>query len=248
MRLRPITLVCLLALQSLTVVSAAPAKLNRENNFDPGWRFLKADAPGAEDAAFNDSAWRTVDLPHDWSIEDLPQEARMQPRSGFDHRHRRIRPQPAAAGGRGRVNFPVVGPFSPQSPGGTATGYTLGGTGWYRKHFVLDQQTLGKRVAIEFDGVYMDSDVWLNGHHLGNHPYGYTAFAYDLTDFLNPPGQDNVLAVRVRNHRPKQPLVLRLRHLPARRPARDRSAARRPMGCLSSRLPRSRRRRRPSTW
>src|SRR5208282_3510945 len=45
----------------------------------------------------------------------------------------------------------------------------------------------------------MDSDVWLNGHPLGNHPYGYTAFAYDLTDFLNPPGQDNVLAVRVRN-------------------------------------------------
>ena len=45
----------------------------------------------------------------------------------------------------------------------------------------------------------MDSDVWLNGHLLGNHPYGYTAFAYDLTEFLNPPGQENVLAVRVRN-------------------------------------------------
>ena len=93
----------------------------------------------------------------------------------------------------------MVGPFSPESPGGAATGYTLGGTGWYRKHFVLDKQTLGKRVAIEFDGVYMDSDVWLNGHPLGNHPYGYTAFAYDLTEFLNPPGQENVLAVRVRN-------------------------------------------------
>jgi beta-galactosidase len=93
----------------------------------------------------------------------------------------------------------VVGPFSPESPGGTATGYTLGGTGWYRKHFVLDNQTFGKRVTIGFDGVYMDSDVWLNGHHLGNHPYGYTAFAHDLTEFLNPPGQENVLAVRVRN-------------------------------------------------
>ena len=60
------------------------------------------------------------------------------------------------------MNFEVVGPFSPESPGGTATGYTLGGTGWYRKHFVLGAETLGKRVAIEFDGVYMDSDVWLN--------------------------------------------------------------------------------------
>ena len=86
-----------------------------------------------------------------------------------------------------------------QVAGGTATGYTLGGTGWYRKHFTLGKETLGKRISIQFDGVYMNSDVWLNGHPLGNHPYGYTAFAYDLTEFLNPPGQENVLAVRVNN-------------------------------------------------
>ncbi len=228
MKLHTITLCCLLSLNSFTAFSAAPAKLDRENNFDLGWRFLKADAPGAEDAAFNDSAWRTVDLPHDWSIEDLPQ-ATANPPSPVTS------PTNSATGrgrGRGRANFPVVGPFSPESPGGTATGYTLGGTGWYRKHFTLDKQTLGKRVTIEFDGVYMDSDVWLNGHHLGNHPYGYTAFAYDLTEFLNPPGQENVLAVRVRNTGQEQPLVFRLRHLPPRRSGSDRSAARRPMGRL----------------
>ena len=45
----------------------------------------------------------------------------------------------------------------------------------------------------------MNSDVWLNGHHLGNHPYGYTPFYYDLTPYLKPAGQENVLAVRVRN-------------------------------------------------
>ena len=190
-----ITLGCVLALQSFTAFSAAPAKLNRENNFDLGWYFLKADAPGAEDAALNDSAWRTVDLPHDLSIEDLPQATANPPPTV-------TLPTNSATGrgrGRGRANFPVVGPFSPESPGGTATGSTLGGTGWYRKHSTLDKQTLGKHVTIEFDGVYMDSDVWLNGHYLGNHPYGYTAFAYDLTDFLNPPGQQNVIAVRVRN-------------------------------------------------
>ena len=160
--------------------------------FDSDWRFLKADAPGAEIPDFDDTTWRLLDLPHDWSIEDLPQETISAPQV----------PTPAPSTGRrgrGRVNFTSVGPFSPQSPGGKDTGYTIGGTGWYRKHFVLDEDTFGKNVVIEFDGIYMNSDVWLNGHHLGNHPYGYTAFAYDLTDFLNPPGQENVLAVRVRN-------------------------------------------------
>ncbi|MGA2542571.1 MAG: glycoside hydrolase family 2 TIM barrel-domain containing protein [Verrucomicrobiota bacterium] len=199
-RLCTVAIGCLIAVQAFTASSAAPAELKRENNFDREWRFLKGDAPGAENAALNDSAWRTLDLPHDWSLEDL------QPAAGNGSSvARSVLPEPtnspATGGGRGRgrVNFEVVGPFSPESPGGTATGYTVGGTGWYRKHFVLDNQTLGKRVTIEFDGIYMDSDVWLNGHHLGNHPYGYTAFAYDLTEFLNPPRQENVLAVRVRN-------------------------------------------------
>jgi beta-galactosidase len=186
---------CFLAIQGMmTASAAAAAELKRENNFDGGWRFLRADAPGAENATFNDSDWRTLDLPHDWSLEDLP--------PGTNSAISATSPPTNAptGGGRGRrANFPVTGPFSPESPGGGSTGYTMGGTGWYRKHFVLDKQSLGKRIAIQFDGVYMDSDVWLNGHSLGNHPYGYTAFAYDLTEFLNPPGQENVLAVRVRN-------------------------------------------------
>jgi len=188
---------CLLAFQAVTASSAATAELKRENNFDRDWRFLKADAPGAEDAAFNDSAWRTLDLPHDWSIEDLPASGNAAappvPTTPVPTN------APGGGRGRGRANFAVVGPFSPESPGGRSTGYTLGGVGWYRKHFTLKNQIPGQRVAIRFDGVYMDSDVWLNGHHLGNHPYGYTAFAYDLTEYLNPPGQENVLAVRMRN-------------------------------------------------
>ena len=200
MKLRILAIGCLIAGQAFTASSAATAELKRETNFDREWRFLKSDASGAESAAFNDSAWRTLDLPHDWSVEDLPQMATNGPSAALLAMPGPTN-SPATGGGRGRgrVNFSVVGPFSPESPGGTATGYTLGGTGWYRKHFVLDRQTLGKRVTVLFDGVYMDSDIWLNGHPLGNHPYGYTAFAYDLTEFLNPPGQENVLAVRVRN-------------------------------------------------
>jgi beta-galactosidase len=201
-RLCAVALGCLIGLQACTASCAAAAEPKREINFDREWRFLEDDAPGAENAAFNDSAWRTLDLPHDWSIEDLPPSATNGPSAAPPATPAATNP-PATGGqrgrGRGGPDFAVIGPFTPASPGGRATGYTLGGTGWYRKHFVLDKQIAGKQVAIEFDGVYMDSDVWLNGHPLGNHPYGYSAFAYDLTEFLNPPGQENVLAVRVRN-------------------------------------------------
>ena len=84
------------------------------------------------------------------------------------------------------------------SAGGRDTGWFVGGTGWYRKRFSAAAVPADGQVEIVFDGVYMNSDVWLNGTLLGNHPYGYTAFAYDLTPHLRRAGE-NVLAVRVRN-------------------------------------------------
>jgi len=144
---------------------------NHALSFDAGWRFLRADATGAEAPDFDDAAWRLLDLPHDWSIEDLPSTNGVPP-----------------------------SPFDPvQSAGKASTGYVVGGIGWYRKHFTLPASDSGKNVTICFDGVYMNSDVWLNGQHLGNHPYGYTPFVYDLTPYLKPAGQENVLAVQVRN-------------------------------------------------
>ncbi len=92
----------------------------------------------------------------------------------------------------------IIGPFDSRAIGGTATGYAVGGTGWYRKHFKIPAATEGKHFEILFGGVYMNSDVWINGHHLGERPYGYTSFYYDLTRYLKP-GSENVLAVRVRN-------------------------------------------------
>ena len=98
------------------------------------------------------------------------------------------------------VQAQPVGPFDPgSSEGGASTGHVLGGTGWYRKHFTLAASDSNKLVSVRFDGVYMNSDVWLNGHHLGNHPYGYTSFAYDLTSYLKSAGRENILAVRIRN-------------------------------------------------
>lgn len=80
--------------------------------------------------------------------------------------------------------------------GEAESGYKLGGIGWYRKSFKLDDAIKGKRVVVEFGGVYMNATVYINGHKLGDHPYGYTPFAYDLTDYLNDDGE-NILAVRV---------------------------------------------------
>lgn len=92
----------------------------------------------------------------------------------------------------------IVGPFDSLAIGGTSTGYTVGGTGWYRKHFKIPAGNAEKHFEMLFGGVYMNSDVWLNGHHLGERPYGYTSFYYDVTPYINT-GADNVLAVRVRN-------------------------------------------------
>jgi beta-galactosidase len=139
-----------------------------QNLFNESWKFFKGDVAGGENVNLNDVTWRIIELPHDWSIEDLPNQSDS-----------------------------VIGPFSRQSIGRTATGYTVGGTGWYRKHFKLSNGT-NKKYSIYFDGVYMNSDVWINGHHLGNHPYGYTPFYYDLTPYLKQ-NSENVIAVRVRN-------------------------------------------------
>ena len=144
---------------------------SRGTAFDADWRFLRADATAAETPGYDDSAWRRLDLPHDWSIDDLP-STNGAPPSPFDPAH---------------------------SAGGASTGFVVGGTGWYRKHFTLPAATAGKNVTICFDGVYMNAEVWLNGHHLGNHPYGYTSFVFDLTPWLQPAGQENILAVEVRN-------------------------------------------------
>ncbi len=143
----------------------------RETNFNANWKFIRADISGAEQTGFNDSEWRILDLPHDYSIEDLSDNKEVK----------------------------QIGPFSEKSPGARSTGHVIGGTAWYRKHFTLNNEDEGKIVKILFDGVYMNADVWLNGNHLGNHPYGYTAFAFDVTNYLNPTGQENVLAVQVKN-------------------------------------------------
>jgi len=135
------------------------------NLFDSDWRFHLGGALSAEKPTFDDSKWRAIDLPHDWSIENL---------SGTDS------------------------PFNPDAISQVNGGFTTGGTGWYRKSFVLSEGQSAKRIVIQFDGVYMNPEIWINGVSLGSHPYGYTSFWYDITEHIKF-GKLNVLAVKVRN-------------------------------------------------
>ncbi len=154
---------------------AAQAKVagpgaGRGQGFDNGWLFRRGEGPGQEAGSLDDSAWRTVDLPHDWSIEDVP----------------------------GGTAPDQRGPFDRKAIGGKDTGFTLGGEGWYRKHFRLAGLAADARAELLFDGVYGECQVWLNGKEVGSHLHGYAPFAVDLTDALDRRGE-NVLAIRVRN-------------------------------------------------
>ena len=80
---------------------------------------------------------------------------------------------------------------------GQGGGYHDGGIGWYRKQFSIKSESLSKITYINFDGVYMNSEVWINGHHLGKRPYGYISFRYDISKHLK--AGENTLAVRVDN-------------------------------------------------
>ena len=163
------------ALVFLSFISGSnPEKISsvtRMTSFDEDWLFIKDSLSGADSPGFDDSNWRRISVPHDWSIEDLP----------------------------GQNGVDIIGPFDKSAIDKGSSGYMTGGIGWYRKHFTIDKEDGDKKAYLQFDGVYMASDVWLNGRHLGFHPYGYTPFFYDITPYLNPPGQSNVVAVRVLN-------------------------------------------------
>lgn len=163
------------------------APTRREICFDDDWLFHRGDARDAHSLDFDASAWRTLDVPHDWSIEPLAEDSIGTggcPAAAW---------LPCAAPDR-------VGPFDPEaSPGGAKTGFVVGGIGWYRKHFSIADLDAARQVEIRFDGVYRNADVWLNARHLGTQRYGYSSFAFDLTPHLHRDGRPNVIAVRVRN-------------------------------------------------
>jgi beta-galactosidase len=121
-------------LGTIPLIAAQEQTPRLELAADSDWKFFLGDPNGAEGKAFADGSWRTVNLPHDWSIE---------------------------------------GATDKNNPTGSGGGFFPAGTGWYRNTFTAPPEWKGKRVSVEFDGVYRDATVYLNGHKLGTHPYGY---------------------------------------------------------------------------
>src|SRR5664280_1412468 len=156
---KSLIIILLVLMKIFTLDARAAAPVARQHLLmDLNWKFIQSDVKGAEAPAYNDADWRTLNLPHDWSIE---------------------------------------GEFKQDAITKGAGGYLPTGIGWYRKHLNISTISKGQQFRIEFDGVYMNSDVWINGHHLGKHPYGYTSFYYDLTSFIKR--GENIIAVRVDN-------------------------------------------------
>lgn len=149
---------------SFLIFSHLQAQHSLRKDFNEGWKFKLDGLNAYNEPGIHDATWRTLNLPHDWSIE-----------GSFSKDH-------------------------PASPGG---GALPGGIGWYRKTFTLPASSKGKLIFIEFDGVYRNSEVWINGYLLGKRPNGYISFHYDLTPYLNYDSTKNVIVVKVDNS--KQP-------------------------------------------
>ncbi len=185
MQLLRLALAVILMLSGL--LSSGQNHFRKHINFDNDWKFAFGDAnnpikdfnyrietifsksgsaPGtAIDSKFNDSSWRSLNLPHDWAVE-LP--------------FANVKNNDVEAHG-----YKAVGGLFPETS-----------IGWYRKHFDIDKIDSGKRFQIQFDGIYRNAKIWINGFYVGNNMSGYIGAAYDVTDFINFTG-DNVLVLRV---------------------------------------------------
>jgi beta-galactosidase len=161
---KSVTAAILLFLAACPVLEAARTagfeNPRREDNFNRDWKFRLGEVEGGQKTGLDDSGWRSLDLPHDWSVE-----------GDFSETH-------------------------PASPGG---GALPGGIGWYRKTFRISDLDKNKLIFVDFDGIYRNAEVWINGKSLGRRPYGYSSFRMELTPFLLYGGAANVLAVRVDN-------------------------------------------------
>ena len=137
-----------------------PTKSDREKELiTSGWKFSLSSDSTSVQPDFNDTQWRTLDLPHDWSVE---------------------------------------GEFSDKNPAMVGGGALPGGIGWYRKKIQIPATDSAKIITIAFDGVYMNSEVYVNGIFAGKRPNGYISFNYDITKLVKF-GSDNTIAVKVDN-------------------------------------------------
>ena len=146
---RGLACLILLWLSLVPPLALSAGELRQSLNFNREWAFQLGNARDAETAAFDDSQWERLGLPHSFSL-------------------------PYFASDKFYIGY-----------------------GWYRKHFDAPAAWAGRRISLEFDGVFQVAEVYVNGRRMGEHRGGYTGFSFDLTEAVKT--GDNLLAVRVNN-------------------------------------------------
>ncbi|MCR5366022.1 MAG: DUF4982 domain-containing protein [Prevotella sp.] len=157
-------------LLALACATATMAQQRAVECLNFGWRFHAGDVASAEQKNFDDAQWRTVNVPHDFQIE--------QPWVAPDANEKADNTD-VAANIKSRLS---------------SRGFKEMGKGWYRLHFTPADSLKGRRLLLQFDGIIFTGDVYLNGEHIGGTDYGYVGFEIDVTDKLRF-GQENIIAV-----------------------------------------------------
>lgn len=161
----------------LLLVTAGWAQNRKEYLLEKNWKFIRTDEPDQKNAGFDDSKWQTVTVPHDWAIYG--------PFSALNDQQ--------------KVAITQDGQKEAMEHAGRTGGLPFVGVGWYRNTGNLPAYEAGKRVTLVFDGAMANSQVFINGKKVGEWPYGYNTFHFDVTDFLNKDNTPNTLAVRLEN-------------------------------------------------
>ena len=195
--------VCLSSVTPRAGAQYMPPANNRVNlNFNYDWKFIKQDVPNAQTVGFDDSAWTAVSLPHTWNDGDRYREwistvAKLANQTDYPN-----------------ASYGQAPPADPLLPDGTYYGI-----GWYRKHFTIDPAYAGRKVILEFSGISRCAHFYVNGVDIaqqvitlpgssstpaeqvevGYHENGIGPCGLDITNYLNPAGQDNLIAVWVTN-------------------------------------------------
>lgn len=172
MKLRLIIILSVFGLMAtFAQISSRKVKLLDEN-----WKFIQKEIPDGATTGCNDSQWETVKVPHDWAV-----------RGQFDlNIDKQV------------VQVKQDGELKPQLRTGRTGALPMFGVGWYRKQIEIPASDRGKRIFVEFDAAMSLAKVYLNGDFIGEWPYGYSSFSFELTDKIKF-GQTNILAVRLEN-------------------------------------------------
>ena len=174
--MKRITFLLLAMVAFLPLAAADNPRVVRNFNF--GWRFHLGDVANAQSSTFNDSDWESIVVPHDFQI---------------------YQPWVAPSKGEKADNSDIASNVKSRL---SSRGFKEMGIGWYRKTFTPDESWRGKRIILDFEGIMLVGDVYLNGERIGGTDYGYLGFDIDVSKLMRF-GQPNVLAVKANTQRPE---------------------------------------------